>query len=96
MGARGKGRYPDANPPTQTRVLPEETRRGGTVAERGKGKGGRAGETDPGYSSPEKDTIGRLAEGSQLQHLHRPGIEPGPHWPEEKHLPYPVMTAYFC
>ena len=37
---------------------------GGEVAERGEGKGGRAGKTDPGYSSPEKDTIGSRREDS--------------------------------
>ena len=33
-------------------------RRRWEVAERGEGKGGGAGKTDPGYSSPEKDTVG--------------------------------------
>ena len=37
---------------------------GGEVAERGEGKGGRAGKTGPGYSSPEKDTIGSRREDS--------------------------------
>ena len=61
-GAWGKGRYPDANPPTPPRVLPEGTRRGGR-REWGGGRGG-AGKTDPEYSSPEKDLIGSRRENS--------------------------------
>ena len=48
-------------PPQLESCLREQ---GGEVDERRRGKGGGTGKTDPGYSSPEKDTIGSRREDS--------------------------------